>query len=212
MHKCRNVIKLCVHIQECTCVYACIYMCIPQISCIYICVCIHEYKCVYTCFVHLYTSPFFFYDCASSLRRTLSSILSSLVWTSAPACVLCQGSTLFVTWHPSSRLGHAPQPLQRVNVNAFITTQPLPPPLPNLHCLLSPRLKSAEGALSGHVGVFLFTGLGVRRQERTRSKKTITPKVLLLKIPYPVRPAQRLDTPHNKKYHTTQIEWTHVFT
>jgi len=145
-------------------------------------------------------------------RRTLSSILSSLVWTSAPACVLCQGSTLFVTWHPSSRLGHAPQPLQRVNVNAFITTQPLPPPLPNLHCLLSPRLKSAERALSGHVGVFLFTGLGVRRQERTRSKKTITPKVLLLKIPYPVRPAQRLDTPHNKKYHTTQIEWTHVFT
>jgi len=50
-------------------------------------------------------------------RRTLSSILSSLVWTSAPACVLCQGSTLFVTWHPSSRLGHAPQPLQRVKVN-----------------------------------------------------------------------------------------------
>jgi len=60
---------------------------------------------------------------------------------------------------------------------AFITTHPPPLPLHHLHWLLFPDWSQQGGALSGHVGLFLFTCLGVGRQERTHSKKTIIPKV-----------------------------------
>ena len=171
-------------------VYTCVYQRFLLFTYVYvymnISVCIHV---LYICILVLSS----FAIAQARWRRTLSSILSSLWWISARTGILCQGSTLSVKWHPSSRLGHVPQPPQRVKVDD------------DKRCYYHPTsttssAQPAKGSLSGHVRVFLFTGLGVRQQERTRSKKIVTPKVLLLKIPCPDRPAQSLDTPHSKKF------------